>query len=285
MSDGLALQEGVLRRRRKPKREKALRGRAGRGKLYLVKALSRALDVLDCFPEDKARLSLREIADRTAAPESSLYRILMTLEHRGYVRLRPDGTYEQPERLLVGRLYERAERLRELARPHLTRLAARFDETASLAYLFSDVIRVLDTVETFHEIRMTNTVGRVLPPHCSSLGKAITAFQTSDQMQRMLEVYGLFKRTEKTITDRAILLEEYEKIAKQGVAYDREETVVGGFCVGAPVATLGGHVFAAVSVSAPLARMAPRRQAEVERAVVETAQLIARDFRKSRSSG
>lgn len=280
MSDGLALRAGS-QRRRAPKREASLRTKLAWGKQYHLKALSRALDVLDCFPEDAARLSLREIARLTRTPESSLYRILLTLQHRGYVRQHPDGTYQQPERLLVGRLHERGEVLRVLARPHLRTLAARFDETASLACLFHDLVRVLDTVETFHEIRMTNKVGRVLPPHCSSLGKAITAFQTSEHINHMLEVYGLFRRTERTIVDRTALLAEFEEITQKGVAFDREETVTGGFCIGVPIATVAGEVFAAVSVSTPLVRMTPKRQAEIERAVVQTALLIGQDLRKS----
>ena len=55
-----------------------------------------------------------------------------------------------------------------VSRPEMESLATTFNETASLAYLFDDRIHVLDCLETFHEIRMTNKIGRVLPPHCSS---------------------------------------------------------------------------------------------------------------------
>ena len=59
----------------------------------------------------------------------------------------------------------------------MERLTQRFNETVSMAYLYDDRIHVLDSIETFHEIRISNRIGRVLPPHCSAMGKAITAFQ------------------------------------------------------------------------------------------------------------
>jgi len=80
-------------------------------------------------------------------------------------------------------------------RPELERLTRRFNETASMAYLYDDRIHVLDSIETFHEIRISNRIGRVLPPHCSAMGKAITAFQDRALAEQIVEVYGLSRRT------------------------------------------------------------------------------------------
>jgi len=208
-------------------------------------------------------------------PESSLFRILVTLEARGYLEQNPDGSYQLAPKMLFGRLHDRAERLRQVARPYLQRLATRFDETASLAYLFVDKIQALDTVESLQTIRFTNTPGRVLPPHCSSLGKAITAFQPLDRMERILEVYGLFRRTEKSITDRRALLAEFEEIRRSGYACDREESVPGGICFGAPVRAGDAPVVASVSISVPVVRLTPEREAEMIEAVRQTGREIA----------
>ena len=63
-----------------------------------------------------------------------------------------------------------------MVRPYLKALNSNLNETSSLAFLFEDRIQIIDTIETFHDIRITNTLqGRVLPPHCSSLGKAVAA--------------------------------------------------------------------------------------------------------------
>ncbi|MGB9606131.1 MAG: IclR family transcriptional regulator [Bryobacteraceae bacterium] len=260
-------------RRRRPKQKRIQEGDAAPA--YVSKAVARALDVLDCFSDRHVTLSLKEISGLVPMPESSLFRILVTLETRGYLEQNPDGSYQLSPKVLFGRLHERAERLRQLARPHLQKLATRFDETASLAYLFLDKIQVLDTVESLQTIRFTNTPGRVLPPHCSSLGKAIAAFQPLEKIERILEVYGLFRRTEKSVIDRRALLAEFEEIRRLGYAWDREESVPGGICFGAPVRAGEAPVVASVSISVPAVRLTPEREAEMIEAVRQTGREIA----------
>jgi DNA-binding IclR family transcriptional regulator len=158
----------------------------------------------------------------------------------------------------------------------MERLVNAFNETASLAFLFDDRIHVLDCMETFHEIRMTNKIGRVLPPHCSALGKAITAFQERPLADRMLEVYGLTPRTERTITDRQRLFEEFSTIRENGIACDREESIRGGVCYAAAIRVDDRPVKAAISVSTPTTRLDTKREKEVRAAVLEAAAEIGR---------
>lgn len=241
---------------------------------YYLRSIGRALDVLDCF-DGTAPLSLKEISTRTGLPESTLFRVLLTLEKHGYLKQAVDGTYQLAPKLRFGWLIEEANALKAKARPELERLANRFNETASVAYLYEDRIHVLDSIETFHEIRMSNRIGRVLPPHCSAMGKAITAFQTPALADRILEVYGLSRRTEHTITDRARLFEEFEQIRKSGVSCDREESIMGGVCFGAAIQLPGQRVVAALSLSTPVIRMNAAREQETERAVREAAARVA----------
>ena len=272
----------TTQRRRRPKHSVSSQGQTrDAGEQYHLKAITRALGVLECFTDEQPHLGLKEIGELMDLPESSLFRILLTLENRGYLTQNADGSYCLPAKLLFGRLHDRAERARLIVQPFLQQLASRFDETASLAYLFSDRIQALDTVETFHEIRMTNKPGRVLPPHCSSLGKAITAFQDTAAINQILETYGLCRRTEKTVVDRQALLAEFEVIRKRGYAVDREETVTGGVCIGAAITADGSPVSLALSLSTPLVRMTPAREQEIIGAVLESARLAAIELRRS----
>jgi DNA-binding IclR family transcriptional regulator len=241
---------------------------------YYLRSIGRALDVLDCF-DGKAPLALKDIGTRTDLPESTLFRVLLTLEKHGYLQQAVDGTYQLAPKLRFGWLVEAANALRDKARPELERLANRFNETASLSYLYDNRIHVLDSVETYHEIRMSNRIGRVLPPHCSAMGKAITAFQTGALADQILEVYGLSRRTEHTITDRAHLFSELEEVRQTGVACDREESILGGVCFAAAIRSDGQPVVSAISLSTPKVRMTAAREEETRRAVLEAAARIA----------
>src|SRR5581483_4015440 len=245
-------------RRRRPK--SLAHSEDSNAERYHSRAIGRALDILDCFRDPQASLNLREISDITGLSVSSLFRVLVTLEGHGYLRKNDNGTYLLSHKVLFGRLRERAEHIRDVAHPFLEALARDFNETASMAYLFDDHIQVLDSVDSYHEIRHSNRIGRVLPPHCSSMGKAITAFQTPARTNLILEGYGLFPRTSKTIVDRQALHIEFEKIRQQGYAFDRGEAVEGGICVGAPILSESGSVCTAVSLSVPVIRMNEKRE-------------------------
>lgn len=241
---------------------------------YLLRSIGRAIEVLNTF-DGKQPLALKEVSQKTELSESTAFRVLLTLERYGYLSQQVDGTYQLAPKLQAGWQLEQARILRDKARPELERLANRFNETVSLAALFDDRIQVLDCMETFHEIRISNRVGRVLPPHCSAMGKAITAFQDRTLIDRILEVYGLFPRTPHTIVDRNHLFEEFETIRQTGFAYDREESVLGGLCIGAVIRPEGRLPVAALSVSTPLARMVGTREQETCQAVLESARAIA----------
>jgi DNA-binding IclR family transcriptional regulator len=238
---------------------------------YYSKAIGRALDALDCFEDGETTLSLVEISKLRGFPESSLFRILLTLEAHGYIVRTTDGSYKLAPKLLFGKLYNRAQKLRDIVHPFLKQLNTEFNESASMGFLFQDRIEVIDTLEAIQEIRRTNTLGRVLPPHCSSIGKAIVAFQERGVIDRILRINGLSQRTEKTITDHLQLLGEYEKIRNSGYSVDREESVPGGVCFGAPLRDERRHVVAAISISVPIFRLPPERETELVRAVVDTA--------------
>jgi DNA-binding IclR family transcriptional regulator len=267
-------------RRRIPKWALHSKNSSSSGDRYILRSIGRATDVLDTF-DGRRSLSLKEVSRYTKLSESTAFRVLLTLERCGYLNQQVDGAYQLAPKLQVGWQMQHAGMLRDKSRPELEKLANRFNETVSFAYLFDDRIQVLDCVETFHEIRISNRIGRVLPPHCSAMGKVITAFQDRTLIDRMLEVYGLFPRTLHTIIDRNKLFEEFETIRKDGVAYDREESVMGGLCVAAIIHADGSAPVGAISMSTPLVRMTAARELETREAVLEAAGNIAKLLSKT----
>lgn len=260
----MPVQEGKSKKvaRRRPKHaDAAAAGEAA--DRYQSRAVTRALDVLECFPDGTTTYSLKELSQKTKLPESSLFRLLVTLESRGYLRQEADGAYRLSDRVLRGKQYERAALLRDSVRPLLMQIARSCNETTSLAFLFGYHIMVLDSIESFHDIRVINRIGRVLPPYASSMGKAITAFQERATIDRILEAYGIFRRTDRTITDHRAVYEELERVRRQGYGFDRGEATEGGVCVGVPIISSSGRVEAAISISVPDVRMDKAREKEV----------------------
>ncbi len=241
---------------------------------YFSRTIERALDVLEVFGPGSS-LSLKQIAAATDQPEASLYRVLITLQKRGYLSQKSDGTYELTRKVLYGRVLDQADTIRRHARPVLDELVRRFDETASLSYSFGNYIQVLDSVETFQTFRIANRPGRIIPPHCSAMGKSILAFQTDEATSLLLEAYGLARKTEHSICDRQALREELELVRKQGWACDREESTLGGVCFGAPIFDPSDRAVGALSISSPVQRMTPELEHQIQQAVHQAAHRVS----------
>jgi len=74
-------------------------------RLYLIPILSKALDVLELLEQNHASVSLEDVYQNTHISKTSVYRILKTLVHRGYVAQAQNGLYRlvsRPRRLRFG---------------------------------------------------------------------------------------------------------------------------------------------------------------------------------------
>jgi ribose transport system substrate-binding protein len=74
-------------------------------KSYLVPAVSKLFDILELFGREKSSLSLEQIYQKVRAPKTTIYRILKTCVHRGYVAQGSDGLYRltsQPKKICFG---------------------------------------------------------------------------------------------------------------------------------------------------------------------------------------
>jgi DNA-binding IclR family transcriptional regulator len=224
---------------------------------YYSKVVGRALATLDAVRAAPGPLSLNDLTLRVGLAKTSIFRILRTLEAAGYLERDPAGQYLAPAALRPSTPGDLQPRLVEAALPRLKALAREFGETVSLAMRFENHIEVVATIESPQLVRMGNTVGRILPPHASSLGKAITAFQPEDRRESLVRSYGLHRFTAHTITDEIELRQEWERVRAAGHSLDAEESALEGCCFGAPILGADGTALAAVSLSMPKMRLGP----------------------------
>lgn len=61
--------------------------------LYLIPVLSKALDILELLQSENRPLTLEAIHQRTHVSKTTVYRVLKTFVHRGYLVQTPEGTY------------------------------------------------------------------------------------------------------------------------------------------------------------------------------------------------
>ncbi len=223
-----------------------------------MQSLARGLEILEALAGER-ELALGEIAARTRLSPSTAHRLLATLVAHGYaLQSRPSGRYMLGYRLteLAGAVGERTARLRAMARPALERIQSATGEAANLSVLAGASAVYIDQVEGTRAVRMLARIGASVPAHASAAGKALLARSPDGAAAERFGDGPLPAYTATTITSRDELAAELERVRSRGWATDDEEHEPGVGCVAAAIVDRHGEPLAALSVSAPIQRIA-----------------------------
>ncbi|NHN31763.1 IclR family transcriptional regulator [Paenibacillus agricola] len=222
---------------------------------YSIHSVEKALDVIEAL-SIRDSLSLIELVELVKQPKSSLYRIILTLEKRGFInRSDEDGKYclGYKQLVITKNLLERSS-LRAAALTEMNNLVQAYGDTVNLCVLSEGEILYMEIIEGTYALRMTDKVGSKAPFHATATGKMIAAHLSEEEVMRMIAKHGLPAFTPYTIQDPSQLLSELAHIKELGYAVDREEIVQGARCIATPVFNMFGRIEGAVSLSGALHR-------------------------------
>jgi IclR family KDG regulon transcriptional repressor len=227
---------------------------------YIIQSVSHSLDVLEQFSGEAEELGVTELSKRLKLHKNNVFRLLATLESRGYIEQnRATENYRLGIRCLqLGQSYVQHMGLLRQARPIMAELVRQVRETTYLAVLRRAAIVPVEVVEADRPVRIVSQLGEALPLHCTAAGKAYLAFEPEDDLRALLPD-GLPRFTERTIVDRAALVQQLRTIASNGYAVDTGEHLEDIRAVAAPVRDYARNVVATLAIAAPASRLTPER--------------------------
>ncbi len=233
-------------------------GRSDQDKSTAVRTLARGLLLLEAVAAAPGGVGVTELAETCGLDKGTTSRLLASLRDMGYLRQRPsDRRY-----LLTGRVMRLARgfvaqfELRELARPHLVRLRDLTNETVHLGVREGSRLVFLDQLETDHALRLASAIGQNLPLHVTAMGRAILAALPAAERDELLEKLLADDRHAELVVDLKQLRNELRTAEARGWATaERGDDVTR---LGSAVLDATGAPVAALSVSGPAHRMAPR---------------------------
>src|SRR5271169_5456409 len=194
---------------------------------YQLHSLDRAVSVLEVLGQSDAPLSLAEICQRLRLHKSTAHRSLMVLERSALIERTPENRYRLGLKLyeLGNRAVEQVD-LRTRVHPFFRRLAAQVGETVHLSVLQKTSIVYLDKVEPNRRVCMSSKTGTSNPVYCTSMGKAMLAFQPEEVIEQIVAKIRFVRHTRKTLTSRDALLKALERVRRRGYAIDDQEIEV-----------------------------------------------------------
>jgi len=222
-----------------------------------IQSVDRALTILEIIASSTGEISLNEICARAGLNVSTAHHIVKTLVARNYVAPGSGrGVYSLGSQVLtLAGAVNWQSNLTGRAQPLLDHLNVTTGEAVHLAVLEGVDLVTLVKREARHALRVdAGSIGKTGACHATATGKAILAWLPEEDAVRVLDARGMRAFTDKTITDRSVLLEELSRVRENGFAVDSEEFQQHVVCVGAPILDQNGSVIGSISVSTPTVR-------------------------------
>ncbi len=245
-----------------------------------IQSVSRAFRILSLFNQNTPRLGITEISRAMNLPKGTVHGLTRTLMKGGFLQQDPDTSkyylglkiYELGVILAAtleinlksaGPAYQLTKRTRLVSR------VAIWDGNSALVTLIIDPRSYSSFV---------HQMGPRVPAYCSAVGKVLLAFLKDEDLKAYLNQTELVPYTPHTITQKEKLLRELERTRQRGYSTDREETVLGLTCIGAPLFGGGGRLAASMSLSGDPERIHGKQGKGLVEVLLKSAREISRSM-------
>jgi IclR family KDG regulon transcriptional repressor len=244
---------------------------------YSIRAIDRAVHILECFSRKQNELTLGELAEQTGLSKSTTFRILQTLERHRFIAFKPAANrYALGIKLFeLGGVVFSTLKFHSVAAPFLDRLSLKGERTVLAAMLEGGELLYIDQRERKASMRLAAQSGRRRPPHFGMLGKTLMAYLPEGEVDELLKRYPLEKITPRTVVNLRTFKKHLEEIRTKGYTFEDNEYIEGFVGIAAPVRNHLGEVIAAIGVTFPSFRVGKKTIAEAIATVKETTDEIS----------
>ena len=215
-----------------------------------VRAVERALDILMAFTPGDRELTAGELLRRVDLSRPTLYRLLRTLENKGFIVSSGD-----PQRFALGasvaqlaHVWGAGLDIAAVAAPMLRRLWDETGETVALLVHEGNDRLCVAELPSAQPLSSKRGVGHRENVARGASGRVILAHLSSPEAYVRQEEDG-------TRPDLSALRKRLEKVRKQGFEVSRDELIKGAVAVAVPVFLGDGQVIGSLAVFGPGVRV------------------------------
>ena len=218
--------------------------------------MASGLQILGAFDAAHPRMTLTEMANRTAMDRAKARRFLLTLEALGYVR-RSGRDFELTPRVLeLGHAFQASNPYRAVIQHYLQDITAEIGESSSLSVLDgADVVYVVRSAAPHRLMAITLSVGTRLPAAYTSMGRVLLAQLPEAELEQLLGGIELRAHTPYSLTDMAALRADIAQVRIQGYSLVDQELDLGLRSIATPVFAGNGDLLGAINISTNAARV------------------------------
>ncbi|MEY2195085.1 IclR family transcriptional regulator [Neobacillus sp. BF23-41] len=241
------------------------------------RSMHRIFEILEVLSKNPEGFPMMKIMDELDKPaKSSVYTLLQQMVKKRYVTyLENEKKYKVgPSLIKLSAVIISEHTIQKHARPTMEKLSQLTGEDTYLGVLEGDHLFYIDNVEGTESVRLNIPVGATRFIHSSCIGKLMLAYLDPSEQRKTIEQAGLPSVSPYTITNFDTFLKELKRIRQEEVSITNEESLEGIIGIAAPIKNNRHEVVAGICISAPVSRVAPRKDYLVK-LVKETATEIS----------
>lgn len=215
---------------------------------YATPALEKGLDILELLAQSRRPMNHSEIAEACGRSKNELFRMVVTLQERGYIEKEggSDGFVLTDRLFRLGLGVRHVRSLTDCATPRLVDLAQRTAQSAHLVVVRGGRTAIVASFSGSSDMYVTLKLGFWRIAADSTSGQIIMAFQPQELRDRMLdESVALLDAP----PDRAALLSKLAALREAGFERHDSRDFVGVSDICCPILDHTGSAIAAVIVS------------------------------------
>jgi len=218
---------------------------------YELKLLDKVFDVIECFTLADPEHSLTDLQKKLNIHKATLYRILVNLEHRGYIqKSKHSGKYQLGAKFVsVANVCLSTFDLRTVAQPYIKALAQQTGETVIINVRQGYHGICIERINSLQPVKITADIGRKVPLLRGASGKILAAYCGEQQLAAIYE-----KEKKDLSVTFGDICRQMEEIRRKGYAISFQELDRDTAGVSFPIWDAAGEVVAGLSVIGPLYR-------------------------------
>src|SRR5659263_197101 len=129
-----------------------------------VLSLGKSFALLGCLKQAGSSLSLKELAERTGFPKSTIHNLLSTMREFKAIEQDIDGRYRLGTYLFeLGCAVEKQWNISKIAQPYLESICANVNESVSVGVLDGHSVLILNSIVASNPMRVITDIGTRLP--------------------------------------------------------------------------------------------------------------------------
>lgn len=243
-------------------------------------SVDRAFQILEYLKQQNRAVNISALARQLRFPRSSVFRIIKTLEKRGYVvNVDNFGGYILGNSIIsLGAPGDYVATLRQTAGPHMYELAKETGQTAQLGIMFEYEIMYIDQVQASGVLSVSVPSEKPFPVNLSAGGKVLTAHLPKERVSELLQYSTFRANTPRTITDKEAFLQELERTLERGAGLDDEEFARGIRCIAAPVFDHLGNNILSIGITGHLSEITDLALPSFTETVIASARKLSKAF-------